>query len=94
MRTTQVVSTYSQLEQEVAALRDEAAFYKAELEGVLRLVAKVAAAEREECAKTIERARLDMDGSLGLTNQTDFIATRIVDFLAARIRARSMYEQS
>lgn len=82
-----VVPTYGQLEQEVAALRDEAAFYKEELEQVLRSVAKVAAAEREECAKTIERARLHMDGSLGLTNQTDFIATRITDFLAARIRA-------
>jgi hypothetical protein len=88
-----VVPTYSHLEQEVTALRDEAAFYKTELEEVLRAVANITAKEREECAKTIERARLDMDGSLGLTNQTDFIATRITDFLAARIRARSMYEQ-
>lgn len=47
----------------------------------------IAAAEREECAKTVERARLDMDGSLGLTAETDFVATRITDFLAARIRA-------
>jgi hypothetical protein len=88
-----VVPSYGQLEQEVTALRDEAAFYKTELEEVLRAATNVAAKEREMCAKTVELARLDMDGSLGLTNQTDFIATRIVDFLAARIRARSMYEQ-
>tara|TARA_R110000868_G_scaffold318686_1_gene579401 strand:- start:176 stop:412 length:237 start_codon:yes stop_codon:yes gene_type:complete len=77
----------------VLALRDEAAFYKEELEQVLRSVAKVAAVEREECAKTIERARLDMDGILELTASTYFIASRITDFLAARIRARNMYEQ-
>ena len=36
-----VVPTYSQLEQEVLALRDEAAFYKKELEDALRLVEKL-----------------------------------------------------
>lgn len=53
-----------------------------------RFAALIAAAEREACAKTVERARLHMDGSLGLTHETDFIATRITDFLAAQIRAR------
>jgi predicted 2-oxoglutarate/Fe(II)-dependent dioxygenase YbiX len=41
----------------------------------------------EACAKAVERARLHMYGSLGLTHETDFIATRITDFLAAQIRA-------
>lgn len=50
--------------------------------------ALVAAAEREACAKTVERARLQLDGRHGITNETDFIATRIVDFLAAQIRER------
>lgn len=45
-------------------------------------------AEREACAKAVERARLHMDGSLGLTHETDFIATRVTDFLAERLRAR------
>lgn len=45
-------------------------------------------AEREACAKTVERARLQLDGRHGITNETDFIATQIVDFLAAQIRER------
>jgi len=34
--TTRVVPTYTQLEQEVQALRDEVEFYKQELENILR----------------------------------------------------------
>lgn len=52
----------------------------------------VAAAECEACANAVERARLHMDGSLGLTHETDFIATRITDFLAAQIRNRGEQE--
>ncbi len=50
--------------------------------------ALVAAAEREACAKAVERARLQIDGTFGVTHQTDFIATRITDFYVATIRAR------
>lgn len=57
------------------------------LDEIERFAALVAQAEREACAKTVERARLHMDGSLGLTHETDFLATRITDFLAAQIRA-------
>jgi len=53
-----------------------------------RFAALVAAAEREECAKVIERARLQLDGEQGLTTETEHIATRIVDFLAATLRER------
>jgi hypothetical protein len=42
--------------------------------------------ERELCARLVERERLQLDGSFGLTPETDFIATRIVDHLAAKIR--------
>ena len=47
----------------------------------------VAAAEREACALEVERARLHMDGLLGLTASTDFVASRVTEFVAARIRA-------
>lgn len=53
-----------------------------------RFATLVAQAEREACARTVERARLQLDGRHGITNETDFIATRIVDFLAAQIRER------
>lgn len=49
---------------------------------------KAVAAEREACAKAVERARLQIDGAFGVTHQTDFIATRITDFYVATIRAR------
>lgn len=81
------VKSYEQLEAELFSAEKQVEFYRSELENLIGQYAKVAAAEREVCAKTIERARLDMDGSLGLTHETDFIATRITDFLAARIRA-------
>lgn len=81
------VKSYGQLEAEVYSLERQIEFYQTELDNLIGQYAKVAAAEREVCAKAIERARLDMDGSLGLTHETDFIATRITDFLAARIRA-------
>lgn len=54
---------------------------------IVTVVLEAVEAEREACAKAVERARLHMDGSLGLTHETDFIATRITDFLAAQIRA-------
>ncbi len=44
--------------------------------------------EREACARTVERARLQLDGRQGLTYETDHIATRIVEFVAAAVRAR------
>lgn len=55
---------------------------------IVTVVLEAVEAEREACAKAVERARLHMDGSLGLTHETDFIATRITDFLAAQIRKR------
>ena len=69
------------------------AFELVDLERFAALVAAherdlVVAAEREECAQTIERARLRLGGEHGLTNETDHIATRIVDFLAAAVRER------
>lgn len=47
----------------------------------------VAAAEREACAMELERSKIHMDGILGLAASTDFIASRVTEFLAARIRA-------
>ena len=41
--TTRVVPTYSQLEQEVQALRDEADFYKQELEDMHNTLVKLQA---------------------------------------------------
>ena len=38
---TRVVPTYSQLEQEVQALREEADFYKRELDDLMRIVQRV-----------------------------------------------------
>ena len=55
---------------------------------IVTVVLEAVEAEREACAKAVERSRLHMDGSLGLTDETDFIATRITDFLAAQIRKR------
>lgn len=49
--------------------------------------AVIAAAEREACARHIERCRLQIDGSHGVTPETDHIATRITDFMAASLRA-------
>ena len=63
--------------------------YLKELE---RFAALVATNEREECAKTIERARLKLGGEQGLTNHTDHVATRVVDFLAAAVRERGEQE--
>jgi len=48
----------------------------------------VAEEEREACARTVERARLQLDGRHGLTNETDHIATRIAEFLAVAVRER------
>lgn len=55
-----------------------------ELERFANLVAEH---ERERCACTVERARLQLDGHQGLTHETDHIATRIVDFLAEQVRS-------
>jgi hypothetical protein len=54
----------------------------------LHCLRQALADEREACARTVERARLQLDGRHGLTNETDHIATRIVEFLAAAVRAR------
>ena len=54
----------------------------------LHCLREAAEHEREACARTVERARLQLDGRHGLTNETDHIATRIVEFLAAAVRAR------
>ena len=54
----------------------------------LHCLRQALADEREACAKTIERARLQLDGRHGLTAETDYIATRIVEFLAAAVRER------
>lgn len=47
----------------------------------------VAAAEREACALEVERSSPNMDHILGLAASTDFIASCVTEFLAARIRA-------
>ena len=54
----------------------------------LHCLRQALAEEREACARTVERARLQLDGRHGLTNETDQVATRIVEFLAAAVRAR------
>ena len=54
----------------------------------LHCLRQAVADEREACARTVERARLQLDGRQGLTAETDHIATRIVEFLAAAVRAR------
>ena len=47
------------------------------------------AAEREECAMELERSKTHLDGvRLELAASTYFIASRVTEFLAARIRAR------
>lgn len=54
--------------------------------------------ERERCARLVERERLQLDGSHGITPETDYIATRIIDHLAAKIRkedpAREAYAKA
>ena len=47
-------------------------------------------AEREACALEVERARPHMDGILELNASTYFIASRVTDYLAGRIRARGV----
>ncbi len=54
-----------------------------------RFAALIAASEREECAKTVERAYLQLDGRQGLNNETMPIAGHIVDFLALAVRSRT-----
>ena len=49
--------------------------------------------ERERCARLVERERLQLDGSHGLTAETDHIATRIVNHLAAKIREQDPARQ-
>ena len=49
----------------------------------------VAAKEREECAMELERSKTHLDDvRLELAASTYFIASRVTEFLAARIRAR------
>lgn len=55
---------------------------------VVTVVFEAIEAEREACAKIIERARLRLGGEQGLTSHTDHVATRVVDFLAAQVRER------
>lgn len=45
--TTRVVPTYKQLEQEVEALREEAAFYKQELENLMENLQRLQEANNE-----------------------------------------------
>ena len=52
------------------------------------LVAAAIAAEREACAMELERSKTHLDGILELAASTYFIASRVTEFLAARIRAR------
>lgn len=45
--SVRVVPTYSQLEQEVQALREEAAFYKEELENLIEILQRLKEAAHE-----------------------------------------------
>lgn len=71
----------------IKELCPEIAEWQAEL--IAEAVQKAVKEEREACARTVERARLQLGGEHGLTNQTDHIASRIAEFLAAAVRARA-----
>jgi len=59
------------------------------IEGQMRQFAElVAAAEREECAKAVERSVLYIDGSHGVSDRDWHIAERVTAHCAAAIRAR------
>ena len=53
-----------------------------------RFANMVAADEREECAKAVERSYLSLDGSHGVGDNDWHIAERVTAHCAAAIRAR------
>lgn len=55
---------------------------------VERFAAFVAAAEREECAKAVERSYLSVDGSHGVGDHDWHIAERVTAHCAVAIRSR------